>query len=278
MKNKTGAIIGVILLVCLACGLGFVMFLGILHTDIRNFRIGGRVSERLALDKEFSYEEIKAIQTDSDAANIKFLNNTESDKIGVKIYADESKIVRAEKESDKLDISIKGTCEIICLNFTTDRIEISIPEKYVGDFTINSDAGDIESEILTMTNFTIRSDAGKIKIPAAKNLDIKADAATIELGSIENIVIKSDAGKIKINDCFGRLDIEGDATKIEIGELQLSHNSYIKSDAGKIKIDNAGNIRINTEGDVTKFNINNNHLDSDIELTITVDAGTVDVN
>lgn len=278
MKNKTGAIIGVILLISLACCLGFVMFLGILRTDIRDFKFGGGVSERLALDKEFDYADLKAIQTDSDAANIKILNNYESDKIGVKIYADESKIVRAEKESDKLDISTKSTCSVICFDFTADRIEISIPEKYTGDFIINSDAGDIESEVLSMVNYTIQSDAGKIKIPAAKNLEIEADTATIELGSIENIIIKSDAGKIKIDECFGSLDIKGDTSKIEISELQLSHNSQIKSDAGKIKIDNAGNIRINTEGDVTKFNINNNHPDSDIELTIIVDAGTVDVN
>jgi hypothetical protein len=279
MKNKTTSIICVVLLLCLACGLGFAMFLGILHTDIHNFRFSAGTSERLALDREFSYEGINNIDIDADAANIKYIHGSEdSEKIAVKIYASEDKNVDAYTKDENLAISVKNSCRWFCLNFETDRVEITLPEKYAGKFTINSDAGSIESENFSMADYDIRSDAGDIDIPAAKSLRIDSDAGNIKLGSIETIFIDDDAGNIDINECFGSLEIKSDAGNININELQLSHDSSIKSDAGKIRINNAGNVRVETEGDFTKFNINNHYEGSTIKLKISVDAGSVDVN
>ena len=112
MKSKTGSIIAIIFLSLLACGLIFAMYLGIKHislSDLPSFSLIHKESQRLALDKEFGFEDTKHIEIEGDASNISFIHGENKDRIDVKIFADESKIMVSA--SVKAPIASKLPCQ-----------------------------------------------------------------------------------------------------------------------------------------------------------------------
>lgn len=281
MKTKTGSIVAIVLLSLLACGLVFATYVGIKYIKISDLSgvSFSATSQRLALDKEFEFKGTKVINAETDSSDIQFIKGEEkSDTIKVKIYASEDKSVSAENDSDTLNISVKGSCKGFCLGLSGNRIEITLPEEYEGDFIIHTDAGDIKSDAFSKASFNINDNAGDIDIMAAKSVKVTSDAGDLDLGSIETITVESNAGDTKINECFGELHLKTNAGDIDINELQLSKNSDIKADSGDVKILNSGNIYTDAHADFGDVNVQNNNRKSDIELKIETHAGDIKVN
>lgn len=278
MKNKTGIIVAIVALLCLAGGLIAAMVFGIKHFGFSNFNFGGSNNVPLALEKDFNYETVKKIKTASDAADVKFIkSSSEDNKINVKIYASEDKTINAEGTGDSISVEVRGRCIGFCWN-NSSRIEITLPESYEGDFEIQTDAGDIKSDSFSKANFNINADAGDIEIASAKNVTITTNAGDIALGDAAEISIDTNAGDIDINKCTNKLHISANAGDIKINELQLVQNSDIKTDAGDITINNAGDIYIDADTDFGDVNVKNNDHFSDIELKINTNAGDIHAN
>lgn len=282
MKNKTGSIIAIILLSLLALGLIFAMCFGIKNinmSELPKIHLGTSYSERLALDREFELEDVKNIKSESESADIKFIKSeTETSKVQVKIYAEEDKDVSAKNEDHTLAISVKNQCKGFCINMHGTRVEITLPESYTGDFEINDDAGDIESDSFSYAAFNINSNAGDVKIAGAKSITITTNAGDIDILSAENISIDSNMGDIKISECFNKLHIKTSAGDIHINELQLSENSDIKTDAGDISINNAGNTYVDAHANFGDVKVQNNNRNASTELKIETNAGDIKVN
>ena len=282
MKNKTGSIVAIVLLSLLACGLVFATYFGIKYIslgDFSNSRFFSAESQRLALEKEFDLKTINLINTETESSDISYIKGDEnSDKILVRIYANEDKIVSADKEDNTLNVSVKGSCKGFCFGFSNDRVEITLPENYDGDFVNRSDTGDIRSDSFTHASFNLNTNAGDIDITVAKSITINTDAGDIDIQSAEDISIDSNAGDITIGECFNKLHIKTNAGDIKINELQLSQNADIETDAGDVSINNAGNAYVDAHAKFGDVNIQNNNRMSDIELKIETNAGDIKVN
>lgn len=279
MKNKTGLIVAIVALLCLAGGLIAAMIFGIKHFNSFNHNFSFNSNAPLALEKDFDYDGIKKIYTESDATDIKiFKSETEDNKIKVKIFADENKAYSAENNSDSINISVTGHCTGFCWSMTGSRVEITLPESYEGDFEVKTDAGDLTSEGFSKANFNINSNAGDIEIAAAKAIMIATSAGDIDIREAEEISIESNAGDIKIDKCTNKLHISTDAGDIRINELQLSQDSDIKANAGDISINHAENIYVDAKTDFGDVKVRSNDRHSEIELKIKTNAGDIKVN
>ena len=278
-SKKGGLIAGIILLALLAGGLGAFMVFALTHFDGFNFSFGSfGESDNLALEKEFSFEEIKSIKTESDVTNIRVIRNDDTDKVKVRILAESNITVSADQNNNELNVTVKHQCHFICFNTKTSVAEITLPSEYDGSFTISSDTGNIEVGDFEKTSFDVKTDTGNKKFGTVKSLTIDSDTGNVEIKSAEYIHAKKDTGNLKIGDCTGKLYIDSDTGNVEIEELHLTENSTILKDTGNLTIRNVGDVFVDAQNDVGDKNINGGNRKSNITLEIKSDVGNIDIN
>ena len=276
MKNKTGIIAAICVLLCLAGGLVVAMVFGIKHFSLPSFHFGANDAP-LVFDENYDFESTKAILTKTEATDVKIIRS-QDDKINIKVYATKDKVVKTEENDGAINISVEGHCVGFCIGLQNNRVEVSLPESYAGTIRFESDAGDIKSDGFGGASFEINTSAGDVEIASAKSVNVNSNSGDVELGEVENISIQINAGDIDINKCFGELFIRASAGDIKINELQLSKDASIEADAGDIKIVNAGNTYVDAHADFGDVKVNNNGRNAEFELKIRTNAGDIKVN
>lgn len=265
MKYKGLIITLIILLLILIFGLS--AFLVIALKSGVNFKNGmfniSSNNTNIIYEKEFGLENIKNINIQQDAGDIK-IKETSDNFIKVVLYGENESDAKVELNNEKLNInSTHRTKKFIFFNFniTTNDIIIYIPSSYSNEIKIRNNYGNCEIEDLENATINIDSDAGNV-----------------ELGKIKNANLKSDCGNIKIDEILNKCDIKNSCGNIKIDTMNIQENSKIKADLGNIEINNTNNIFIDADVDLGKIKINNNNKNSDIVLKIKCDCGNVTIN
>lgn len=229
-----------------------------------SFGISNTAPDTLVDEQSFKLSDFNTIRAKVDAGEIEIFssaNETEQDKISVRVYAKDKSYAEIRTEGSTLNIEDHTPeCHIFCFNNNAVKYTLSIPSTYAGYFDLNSDYGDIRLGDFKDATVEAVSNYGNIKIDSIK-------VANLQL----------DAGNAEINACYGKLNIENDMGNVKIRHLELTENSSIKLDMGNATVDDAGDIRIDARVDMGNTNIEKNNYNSPITLTIENDMGNVTV-
>lgn len=279
-NNRGGLIAGIIVLFLIAASLGVFLVFAIGHFggfSFSGFSLGE--SDRLALEKEFELDNVNLISSDSDTANIHISKSTDgTEKVKVHILAEEKVKVSAEKNDSSIDIYAKEECHFICFGQKKSTIDIVLPENYEGDFKIKSDAGDIDIDDFEKASLNLDADAGDNKIGKLKAIAVNVDTGKVEIKGAENINVEIDAGDLRINECTNKLYVKNDTGNVEIDNLSLKEGSTVIVDVGDIKINNVGDVHVDANKSVGNSSVNGGNPKADVNLTVKVDVGNIDIH
>ena len=232
-------LIVVLSIVTLAITTGLVLVLtGKL--DLSNFRIGGIVSEKLVLDKEYD-EYFKTITMNSDAGDM-IIKTSDNEKIRVVVYGEEDK-TEVTTINNTLNIKTSAKkCNFICFNNTITKIEVYIPEGYNGNIEVDTKYG-----------------------------DIKAD-------TVANLEADTNYGDIKINKVLEYFELNTNYGDIKIDELIITKDSSANTNYGDIKVGKTNPVNIEADTDLGDTKVNRNYPESNINLKLETNLGDVKVS
>ena len=221
-----------ILSVFIVCLVGFmILFMnkGINFNFVHN--------SKLIYDKEYLIDEINNFKLDLKSEDVSILKS-EDDKIRVKIYAKNEKVINVDI-NDQKDMIIKQVKKNVCVGFciyNNNMVKIYLPEKYTGKFDLKLTSGDVKSTINNDLDYNIYLTSGDIEIKNAHSLVGKATSGDVEIKNLNHYI-----------------DFKTTSGDIEIDKFTIGKNSSIKVTSGDIDIDNISDAYITTSvrsGDV----------------------------
>lgn len=224
-----------------------------------NFKFGSKA--KLVYDEEFALEDVKNFDIDVKSLDIK-IEESNSDKVRIKIYANEKDDVDVSKDNEQ-NILIKQNNRISCIGFCFNPerdITIYLPKDYDGEFNIKATSGDIESEVINNLVYKINVTSGDIDIKNAKSIEGKTTSGDLELGTITSFI------KYKTT--------SGD---FEIDRFTLEKDSSIETTSGDVEIDNISNAYVDAHATSGDIKIKNNDRHAEYELKIKTTSGDITV-
>ena len=217
---------------------------------------------KLVFNKDYTLEEIGNIKIDVKSEDIE-IEESNSDKIIVKIYATEENQFDVKVEADKTlsikqDRSIKNVCFGIC--YGKRDIIIYLPKEYIGKINIDATSADITSKISNILDYKIDVTSGDIEIENANSLVGKATSGDVEVDTINSYI-----------------DFQTTSGDFEIGSIKLEKDSSIKVTSGDVDIDSVENGYIETSVKSGDVKIKNNDRHAQYVLSIKTTSGDITV-
>lgn len=277
MKNKK-LIIGLIILLSLISISLIIFMVGMLNGNFKvfGFRFNNKVSQELVMN-EIYQEKFQNIYIDSDAGDI-HIKESYDKTTKVIIYGDENKI-DVKNTTNDLSIEIEENgCKGFCFNYTISKIEVYLPQDYVGTIDIENSYGNIAIDNFENANIHIDANYGDVEVGAAKELTVKEDAGDVDVGTVISAKIENHFGDIEVDTITGYLNLENNCGDIKLHSIVLDKNSYIKDDLGDIEIQNTNEIYIDAETSLGDVDIKHNYPKSDVTLQIENNCGDIEVN
>lgn len=294
MKNKTGIILLIILLVIICISL--ISFMISIINGKSKFLFGikfnHRVSDELVVDEEYD-NNFEKIDITSDAGNI-YVKTSNTEKVKVVIYGEKSNTKIEEINNELKIISKEKRGHIFSFNSKISKIEVYIPDNYEKTIKINNNYGDIEVDNFTKADIEINEDCGDVSVKEGKKVNIKNNygdiqldkaneaeinqsAGDVKVGEVNDINVENNYGDIKINNVYNSLKVEEDCGNVKIENINIKENSFIENNLGDIKIGSTNEIYIDASIDLGDIKINQNYPKSEITLKIKNNCGDIKV-
>ena len=218
---------------------------------------------KLVFNKDYEIDEIKDIRIDVRSEDID-IEESDSDKITVKIYAVKDNLFDVKIDDDKTLIikqnrNVKNVCIGICLG--RKDIVVYLPKEYIGKIDIDATSADITSIVKNNLDYKINVTSGDIEINNANSLSGKATSGDVDINSINSYInFKTTSGDF------------------EIGSIKLEKDSNISVTSGDVDIDNVENGYIETSVKSGDVKIKNNDRHAEYVLSIKTTSGDITVN
>ena len=294
MKNKKLIITLIILLSFIAIAL-IIFFIGLIKNDFKlpYFKSNYNVSNKLVIDKNYN-QLFDKINLDLDEADV-YIKKSQTKDTRVAIYGNKENIT-ISNDNNTLEIKLKKEkCIGFCFNKKISKVNIYLPTDYDKEININNNYGNIKIEEFNKAIMNITEDCGDVEIQSANIANIKnkygdininkvniskieEDCGDVFINTVNSVTVKNSYGEIEITNINKYLNIKNDCGDIELGNVNLTKNSYIKNDYGDIEIDYTNKIFIDATTDLGDVEVKDNFNKSDITLKIKNDCGDINVN
>ena len=278
MKNKNLKIALIILFITSIVSFSIAFFI---YRNVKLFVTGVDYNSTSSKTEEFDITNISNIKINNNYANISI--STYTGNKAILEYSFDNKDMKAYINGDTFyinqDITYKNrTFLFFNPSVKYGKIELKIPEVYIGSISIESDSGNIDLNG-NFENTYLSADAGNINFVGNSNyIDMQTDAGSVNFvgSAVDGINLKADAGtvNVKLTELeSGRYNIESDVGTINLslpqeanfsilasGDIGLINNSYKfddiisageKFEAGKRE----GRARVEVKTDVGSINI-----------------------
>lgn len=254
MKN---IIIGFVIFVCVAIG---ICFESVQYTNTRDFRtaafVWGMGGAKLSEVYEFDVDEIHEINIAYSSENLVFYKS-ETNQIVIKEYFyGNRKSTQLEIIGETLHIR-NEVPTIVFFGWISERVEVYLPESYVGDLKATTKSGNIKiEEIGEIKELKVSASSGNITCKEVKADSIHASASsgnitfgkaqgkrhfTASSGNIKVMAGEGDtyadakSGNITIEDISGELSAFASSGNIKADFIQIG-NIDVKTSSGNIKL------------------------------------------
>ena len=220
-----------------------------------------KMKTKLVFDEKYELGELNKINVDVKSSDIYFYKS-EDDKINIKVYAREKEKAKVNINNNELSVNMKNKSNV-CFGFCfgSKKIEIYVPENYLGEFNVKATSGDIKSNLNTFNKYEINVTSGDIEIDNVSSLTGHATSGDVEIGSINSYInFKTTSGDIDIDD------------------VSLEKDSFIKVTSGDISIDKVNNAYVKTDVKSGDVDIKNNDRHAPFELNIKTTSGDIEVD
>ena len=294
MKNKKLIITFIILLSLIAIAL-IIFFIGLVKNDFKlpYFKSNYNVSNNLVIDKNYN-QLFNKINLNLDEADI-YIKKSETNDTRVAIYGNKENFT-INDDNNTLEIkSKKENCIGFCFNKKISKVDIYLPADYDKEININNNYGNIKIEEFNKAIMNIDEDCGDVEIQSGNIVNVKnqygdininkvnkskieEDCGDVSINKVNSVTVKNSYGDTKITNINKYLNIKNDCGDIELGNVNLTKNSYIKNDYGDIEIDYTNKIFIDATTDLGDIEVKDNFNKSDITLKIKNDCGDINVN
>ena len=278
MKNKNLKIALIILFITSIVSFSIAFFI---YRNVKLFVTGVDYNSTSSKTEEFDITNISNIKINNNYADISI--STYTGNKAILEYSFDNKDMKAYINGDTFyinqDITYKNrTFLFFNPSVKYGKIELKIPEVYIGSISIESDSGNIDLNG-NFENTYLSADAGNINFVGNSNyIDMQTDAGSVNFvgSAVDGINLKADAGtvNVKLTELeSGRYNIESDVGTINLslpqeanfsilasGDIGLINNSYKfddiisageKFEAGKRE----GRARVEVKTDVGSINI-----------------------
>ncbi|MDO4741804.1 MAG: DUF4097 family beta strand repeat-containing protein [Candidatus Saccharibacteria bacterium] len=263
-KSKKLYIFQIVLFSLFALGLSVLLVISLNNRGgLFGLRFGQTgVSSNLIIDKEYSFEELNKVEIKIKAGELKIVNTKSTDdKASLKFYAEHDEFAHIDKDDDSLKIEDRSSnCYFFCVNQTSVKVELTLPENYAGELVIDISYGDVEINEFKLASLYLNSSAGNVKIESTKNINASLNMGNLELG-----------------DCFGEAIINSSMSSIKISELHLTKDSKIDLSMGSVEINHVGDVRVEADTSLGEIDIEGDNKNSNIVLKIDNSMGSITV-
>ena len=244
MKNKSLKIALIILFTVSIVSFSIAFFI---YRNVKLFVAGVDYNSTSSKTEEFDITNISNIKINNNYADISI--STYTGNKAILEYSFDNKDMKAYINGDTFyinqDITYKNR-PFLFFNppVKHGRIELKIPEVYIGSISIESDSGNIDLNG-NFENTYLSADAGNINFVGNSNyIDMQTDAGSVNFvgSAVDGINLKADAGivNVKLTELeSGRYNIESDVGAINLslpkdgnfsilasGDVGLVNNSY----------------------------------------------------
>ena len=241
MKNKSLKIALIILFTVSIVSFSIAFFI---YRNVKLFVAGVDYNSTSSKTEEFDITNISNIKINNNYADISISTYTGNNAILE--YSFDNKDMKAYINGDTFyinqDITYKNR-PFLFFNppVKHGRIELKIPEVYIGSISIESDSGNIDLNG-NFENTYLSADAGNINFVGNSNyIDMQTDAGSVNFvgSAVDGINLKADAGIVNVKLESGRYNIESDVGAINLslpkdgnfsilasGDVGLVNNSY----------------------------------------------------
>jgi len=251
------AILGVIII--LLSGLLILGLTGVIDADLFNY--AGKTE--LIFDKTFDGSEMTDIDIDMKSADVKIFKSSDQ-SIRVVYYGPDAEIEKPTVSADYVDgvlvIEQKTRLQFFRL-FDSDRMEIYLPEDYLGPLVLGLSSGNLNfAEAFEFAQMKIHLTSGDIKATTLKTDNFEYAMSS---GNFNSEGIISDTFSIKLTSGNFKTD-------------ELVGTGTIKASSGNISIKNftgSGNVKL-TSGD---FYLGLNALNGDMDIDLTSGNANMDL-
>ena len=244
MKNKNLKIALIILFITSIVSFSIAFFI---YRNVKLFVTGVDYNSTSSKTEEFDITNISNIKINNNYADISI--STYTGNKAILEYSFDNKDMKAYINGDTFyinqDITYKNrTFLFFNPPLKYGKIELKIPEVYIGSISIESDSGDIDLNG-NFENTYLSADAGNINFVGNSNyIDMQTDAGSVNFvgSAVDGINLKADAGtvNVKLTELeSGRYNIESDVGTINLslpkegnfsilasGDVGLVNNSY----------------------------------------------------
>lgn len=278
MKNKSLKIALIILFIVSIVSFSIAFFI---YRNVKLFVTGVDYNSISSKTEEFDITNISNIKINNNYANISI--STYTGNKAILEYSFDNKDTKAYINGDTFyinqDITYKNR-PFLFFNppVKYGKIELKIPEVYIGSISIESDSGNIDLNG-NFENTYLSADAGNINFVGNSNyIDMQTDAGSVNFvgSAVDGINLKADAGtvNVKLTELeSGRYNIESDVGTINLslpkegnfsilasGDVGLVNNSYKFDDiigTGEEfeAVKREGKARVEVKTDVGSINI-----------------------
>lgn len=265
----------IILLSCIAIGLGVLLFI-LINNDFKFdsfINIFGGPSNKLIESKE--YDTVENIYINSNAADI-YIKNSEDNKIKVELYSDNVKNHSISLSNNDLKVELNEKHKFRLFGKHA-RIVLYVPSNYSNKFDISNSSGDIRAYDYENASFIVNVTSGDVRIDKANTLDITTRSGDIKNSIVNTIKVKCTSGDIRLGEVNKKLNLKTTSGDIRIDKINLSENSNIEATSGDIKISNKNNVYVETKTKFGDVNVKNNDRFAKITLNIKVTSGDIKV-
>ena len=244
MKNKSLKIALIILFTVSIVSFSIAFFI---YRNVKLFVAGVDYNSTSSKTEEFDITNISNIKINNNYADISI--STYTGNKAILEYSFDNKDTKAYINGDTFyinqDITYKNRPFLFFnLPVKYGKIELKIPEVYIGSISIESDSGNIDLNG-NFENTYLSADAGNINFVGNSNyIDMQTDAGSVNFvgSAVDGINLKADAGtvNVKLTELeSGRYNIESDVGAINLslpkegnfsilasGDVGLVNNSY----------------------------------------------------
>jgi len=275
MNNKAVTITKIILLSIIAIILTIILIVLLVNpVKMRAFNLTGK--NELVYDEEIT-QAIKKLKVDTRSADIRIESNN-SDKISLKVYAEDKEDIHYKTENETLNIKENKThfCIGIC-NMPTTEIIISIPKTQEYEASLITISGDVYIEEAQLSSLNLKTTSGDIRVQSAKEAVVTTTSGDISLNKVENLKLTTTSGDTELREIIGSCQIKTTSGDVEIDTLKINENSKITSVSGDIEIQRNSNSYVKTETVSGEVRVENNNRYAESELSIKTTSGDIEV-
>ena len=279
MDKKEKMIITVTGLIILAILLIVIMVMGLGNKGVTGApHFIGQYSENdIAIDESYDVNSINEISIKSNAADIELIENTDVEKIAVKVFAEQDE-VKLDNIEGKMNINIDIDSTFFNVNRKLPVVKIYVPQESEKTINIDSDYGDVTVANLFKTKLTADLDYSNLNIAGINEANIESDYGNIDIENVSNLVAKLDYGNINVNKVSNKFQVSNNCGEVEVSEIDIKEDSNIKVDLGNIRVGKTNEVNIISKVDVGNSKVNNNYKESNVRLDLKCNMGNIKVN